>query len=251
MKYIHKIATLFVATLFLTTLFTSCSSDTEEKSGGLVVTVIEPYQPPEPHWADGTITIEIGRFKTGKEMVDLLERRENFHAYGGGLRRAISKEEFPMSGTPKTVEITVVTLHEAGFTEPVTISQIKRRLAEMGYRPLTLEEAVMTRIDFTDQPDLVRIDHKMTHFLAFLSEEDEELLGRLLKHPEHPGKRFTLAMARESKMDKYGEGYSIAVTAVTDVTFHPDDNERHGDLSQQRKQYRNKGNRFACVKIKE
>ncbi|MDE0636791.1 MAG: hypothetical protein OXI43_13210 [Candidatus Poribacteria bacterium] len=203
MKYIH-ITMMVLATL----LITSCSPDIEEDGGKGVAIIEESPWPPEPHWADGTITIEIGQYHTGKQMVDWLNTTPNFHAYGPNLRLGISQEDFPMSWVPKEVEITVLTLGELGVAKDaaITLTEVRSLFRRAGYRPLTLEEAVMTRICFTDQPDIKKTDHKMTRFRTLLSQKD----GRYLYMPGDEKRERTLCITRNSGRDQYGEGYMLS-----------------------------------------
>lgn len=218
---IHKILIALLAVLTAISL-AACSPDIEEKGEVLTLTTEDLYSPPEPHWADGTITIETGQHETGESMVDALDDRRNFHAFSASLRIALSKKGLKMSKEKRTVEVTVLTLGEAGFTELATLKEIRKRFEEMGCRPLTLEEAVMTRLDFVDQPDIKRVNHKMTNFFTLLSEEDGYFLGRQEKEK-------VLKIKRDSTRDKYGEGYLLSFALMKNNMFGPQ-------------------NAFACVK---
>ena len=220
-------AVMVVALLATASALVGCSPDIEEEEDEAIVT--EEQLPPEPislfqppHWRDGTITIRTGVYETGGEMEDALWNRENFHARNVSLRIDIRK--IPMSNVPKEVEVTVLRLHEVGIKGTAKIEKIRSRFGVEGYRPLTLEEAVMIRLDFTDQPDLAKIHHKMTSFYTLLSQKDGEFLWGSAE-----GER-TLGIERAGGNDFIGAGNLLFFIDVRGVNFSP-------------------GAAFACVKV--
>ncbi len=223
-----QILTALLAVLITTTLFSACSPDIAEEEAEETLLTPEPIPEPEPHWADGIIEIETGRFQTGTEMLRALEKPNNINA-SLDIRFLLSKPDFPMSRQKKTIKVTVVTLLEAGFTEPATLPEIRKRFKQIGYRPLTLEEAIEIRLQFVDQPDRPKeynYDAQRAGFIppppkrdrtpkskldAFhtLMESDEDFLG-LVK---------VFRITRNSDWDKYDQGLCIAIS--TKNTFDP------------------------------
>ena len=123
----------------------------------------------EPHWADGILTINVGNSQDSWEMYS--QMRDRYIVMSSSIETYIGK--FPMSRTQKSVDVAVVKLLDVGFSQPVTIEEIRQRFSELGYRPLTLEEAVELRLQFTDQPS---DDVFMNGFTALLSEKSMRLL---------------------------------------------------------------------------
>ena len=241
MKTLIAMATALTLSICIILGLIGCSTDTEEEA---VTTEEEllPPPPPEPHWADGTVEIEVGVYKTGKGLVSALENRENIHA-NRLIRHHLSKKEMPMmSKVRKRVEVTVATLLEAGFTkESVTIEEVREKYKENGYRPLTIEEGIMLRLGFTDQPDMKKSDHKMVSFFGLLSKEDSEFFSDM------EGIQRIFFLYRSSARDRYGEGYGLYTRNVTERKFYPHgDEEYHQDAAKTDFL----GTRFACVKIK-
>ena len=145
--------------------------------------------------------------------MDLLLARKNF-VISAGVRVTVADENFPMSGVRKTVEVTVLTLQEAGMTKPSTIEEIRKQFKELGYRPLTLEEAVTIRVDFRNQPDKMKVDHKMTWFLTLLSKENGKIFG-------FPEREYAFYIYRNSSRDKYGGGYGMHTEQTSGRRFNP------------------------------
>ena len=178
-----------------------CSPDIEERE-----TIITEEQIPSetpsfqgPHWMDGTITVRTGVYETGAEMARAIDNRRNFIIPTSGVRMAIM--EIPMSKVPGETEVTVLTLREAGMTGTPTIAEVREHFRKEGYRPLTMEEAVMIRLDFTDQPE-TRTKHKMSKFETLLSREDGLSIG-------WQGNEWTFHIARSAGGDPIGQGYEI------------------------------------------
>ena len=123
----------------------------------------------EPHWADEVLTINVGNYQDSWEIFREMEDRNI--VMSRSIETYIGK--FPMSRTQKSVDVAIVKLLDVGFLQPVTIEKIRQRFSELGYRPLTLEEAVELRLQFTDQP---LDDVLMNGFTALLSEKSMRLL---------------------------------------------------------------------------
>ena len=117
----------------------------------------------EPRWADGVLTITVGNYQYSGELFSAMEDR-----YIVMSRSIETYLGFPMSSTKRSVDVAVVKLLDVGFSQPVTIEKIRKRFSELGYRPLTLEEAFELRRQFTDQPS---DDVFMNRFTILLSEE--------------------------------------------------------------------------------
>ena len=135
----------------------------------------------EPDWADGVLTITVGNYQTGAEMLGALKRR--YVSISRSLGTYLTRPDFPMSRAKKSVDVAVVPLLEdvVGFEEQVTMEEIRKRYRELGYRPLTLEEAVELRLQFSDQPSDDRFKYSddglfMSGFTALLSEESSRFL---------------------------------------------------------------------------
>lgn len=148
MKYIQTAGTMLLMGIALwTTLLTSCSPDMEE--GVAEEMVEEPdLTPSGPDWLDGKITVEVGRFKTGEELQNEIDRLgiETIHLS--------HINDIPMSGRQYTIEVEIVSMAAVGLTEPTPYSDVYDRYRERGYRPLTPEEAMEFRTQFLDQPQM-------------------------------------------------------------------------------------------------
>ena len=198
--------TTVVTLLIMVSVFSlvGCSPDIDEDEAMVDETMVTEEEAPSyqgPHWWDGTITVRTGVYETGAEMEEAIANRKNYHAYSVSLRIRIM--EIPMSKVPGETEVTVLTLREAGMTGTPTIAEVREHFRKEGYRPLTLEEAVMIRLDFTDQPD-TGTKHKMSKFETLLSREDGLLIG------SWRGKEHTFIIGRYAGQDIWGQGYEIA-----------------------------------------
>ena len=203
-----RVATV-VTLLVIVSVFSlvGCSPDIDEDEAVVDETIVTEEQDPSsqspdwwPHWMDGTITVRTGVYKTGAEMEEAIWNRKNFVAFSVGLRMAIM--EIPMSKVPGETEVTVLTLREAGMTGTPTIAEVREHFRKEGYRPLTMEEAVMIRLDFTDQPE-TRTKHKMSKFETLLSREDGLSIG-------WQGNEWTFHIGRYAGRDSVGQGYEIS-----------------------------------------
>lgn len=223
MKYIRTSMTFIM--VILAASLTSCSPDTIEEYEDEEVQVTEEPAPPEPSWADGIITITTGNYQTGGGLRNALANKPNFAAVSI-MSRTLQKPDFPMSGEPGTTNVTVVTLKEAGFTEPATLEEIRERYRELGYRPLTLEEAVELRLQFTDQPDitdpnLTEEERKWSSMFVLVSEQDAYYVGH--KSITTGTKLKYIPHLHQSRYgERYGYGFGIFATHIpADTTFDP------------------------------
>lgn len=184
MRYIHIIALLVV---LLTTL-TSCSPDVEKEDGiliemgedGVTVTttvdgvttvhhertpdIFQPEPEPQPDWADNVITLTIGRFNAKEGIVAEFRRLEEEGMIIDGVMKhwLTTPEDFRGRSwegfwtTPPenayTVGITLISMQDAGFKEPATIAEVRDRIIQMGFEPITFEEAYEIRLQLKDQP---------------------------------------------------------------------------------------------------
>ena len=149
----------------------SCSPDRAEEEEETEVLLLPPESNPDP-WAEET-TIIVGTY-TGAEILSVLEQVQI--EISTGTYTALKDPGFPVQKEEQETRVAVISLLEAGFNKPATMAEIRKRLREMGYRPLTLEEAVMTRLQIR-QPDTLS-ENKMSCFYTLLTEEDAEWLGK-------------------------------------------------------------------------
>lgn len=208
-------------------LLFSCTTTEEDDSILLEEEqIVEEPAPPEPSWADGIITITTGNYQTVGALADALANKPNFGAISI-MRRTLQKPDFPMSGEPGTTDVTVVTLKEAGFTEPATLEEIRERYRELGYRPLTLEEAVEFRLQFTDQPDvsepsLTEEERTWSSVFVLVSEQDAYYMGS--KSIITGVKSKYIPQICRSRYGGEQFGYSFGILAIhipADTTFDP------------------------------
>ncbi|MCY4571142.1 MAG: hypothetical protein OXD49_22850, partial [Candidatus Poribacteria bacterium] len=148
----------------------SCSPDRVEEPEEILLP--EPVElEPEYSWSDGVVTITTGNYKTSEDIVKAINNRVGWMEVSWGAESVLPKSGFPMSRQKKSVDVTVVTLLEAGFTELVTLPEIIERYRQLGYRPLTLEEAFELRMQFEDQPNCTdEPENKWGTFYTLLSE---------------------------------------------------------------------------------
>lgn len=174
--------------------------------------VVEELIQPELSWADGIVTITVGRYQTGDDLVDAIQNKPNF-LVASGAPTSIHRANIRMSQELKTVDITVVTLEEAGFSgNPVTLEQIISRFQQLGYRPLTIEEALEFRLQFTDQPDVGQADlteeeRKWGDMFALLSVQDALSLC-IGNDGKMTGEQDLLSIYRNALMG-FGEHFGI------------------------------------------
>ena len=239
MKYIH-ITTALLAALFLMTL-TSCSSDIEENESILneeseTYEIIEPE--PEPDWADSVITITVGRFKTKRQILSNLKRTFLFHPW---TEHNMMNERWSLTPEDQqyTVEIAVFTVKELGINRMTNIEEVTNRFKEIGYRPLTTEEAIEVRLHLPDQPDS-STRHKMSSFFVLSPEETPVINGEPARWcytiPAvaylHEGDRKELEKATGQKGGVLRALHETNFDwARGKFTFSPDDPDFHGILS--------------------
>ncbi len=163
-----------MAILATLTLLAGCSPDIEEEESATIVEVTEEETAetpliPEPDWADSVMTITVGRFETRQQMFDKM--KESFQ-----IRRFAEKDIIDKRRTltppdqQYTVDIAVLTMKEVGIHNPTNITRITKHFRELGYRPLTPEEAMELRLHLPDQPDS-STRHKMSSFFVLSGEE--------------------------------------------------------------------------------
>ena len=77
------------------------------------VQIEEEVITPEPSWADGIVTITTGRYQSIDDLAFAIKKKRNFYMIfdSPNLRRM----DIPMPSEAKTVDITAITLEEAGF----------------------------------------------------------------------------------------------------------------------------------------
>lgn len=160
----------------VTILFTSSCA---EKDESLLTEEVQLEETPaeetpvvsKPDWDDGVITITVGGRFTAKEQ--MLREVEKHFPITHFMRDDIMNEKFTPTPLEKryTVDIAVVTMLEAGITEPATLQEIKDAYWEKGYGPLTFEEVLELRLQFNDQPSNVT-GHRMSNFLTLPASSD-------------------------------------------------------------------------------
>ena len=233
MKYIHIIALLAVL-LALPTL-TACSPDVEKEDGilvemgedGVTVTttvdgvttvhhektpdVFQPTPEPQPDWADNVVTITVGRFATKEGLIsEFRKQEEEGMTLGSGIRfwadtpepeRGEIWEKFRTTAPEDayTVDITLISMQDAGFKEPATIAEVRDRIMAMGFEPITLEEAYETRLQLKDQPNWRTTGNPWGRFRSLPLEEE---MRRMYK-----GKELSVGI--------YNVGNEYGVTAYT------------------------------------
>ena len=223
-------AKVYKTVLLLCTITTIAlfSSSCAEKSDPILEEepeeeVVEELIQPELSWADGIVTITVGRYQTGDDLVDAIQNKPNFWV-ARSTPTSIHRANIRMSQERKTVDITVVTLEEAGFSgNPVTLEQIISRFQQLGYRPLTIEEALEFRLQFTDQPDVTQADlteeeRKWGDMFALLSVQDALSLC-IGNSGKMTGKKDLLSIYR-NVLEGFGAQFGIA-TYGADEGFDP------------------------------
>ena len=115
--------------------------------------VVEPEPKPKPDWADDIITIQAGRFKNGHELLKRILNTKQYFIVSW-IREDLRNPNFPMAPEPYTIDVAIVAMTKAGFTAPATLEVIVDRYQELGCRPLTDEEVIELRLQFTDQPEV-------------------------------------------------------------------------------------------------
>ena len=241
MKYTIRTVLVLLAAL-TTPVFISCSPDRVEEEVAeeeTLLTAETPMLELKPLWDDGTITITTGNFATGESIVRAFERRRSTHLGRQWLKKMLKEGVVPIEQGKRTIEIVVMTLLEAGFDEPATIAEIRRRFREIGYRPLTIQEAMELRLQFDDQPS-TKTGHKMSAFFVLLSEEET----RLIQIDEED---ISIALVK----NEYGYDHDRYIIGLY---MHPKEIDPHSpEITFDKNGFRvsrNTGTRFAGVTIK-
>ena len=214
---LYKTVLLLCTITAIAFFFSSCAEKDdillEEPEEKTVQAIIEEPLPSEPSWADGIVTITTGRYQTKDGLVQAIQQKKYFRVLRDA-RLGIHRMDVPMSKRKKTVDITVVTLEEAGFSgEWVTLEEILVRFRQLGYRPLTIEEALELRLQFEDQPDMSNTDmteteRKWGNIWTLLSKQDALSLCTD-RHGEITGNEALLFLYRASAWDGFNEGFGI------------------------------------------
>ena len=210
---------LLCTAVVATGLLFSCATEenplTEEEEVEEVE--IEEVVIPEPSWADGVVTITTGNYQNAKDLILAINRKRNFYTY---LGKGLIDIDTSMPSEPKTVDITAVTLEEAGFTEKTTLKEVRERFRQLGYRPLTIEEMLEFRLQFEDQPDIAQEDlteeaRKWSSVLIFLSEQDT------INYSGSEKRSKIFSMLRSSLRDNVGEGFVQGGSFVNAAAIDP------------------------------
>ena len=157
-------ALLIVLTAISLFFFSACSPDIVEEETA-EETLLTPEPEPKPDWIDGVLTVEVGEYKTGPEMLNELRRQQV--RLGIMIADGLLDPKFPISGKQYTIEVEVVTMFEVGLNEPTSYEDIYSRYLERGYRPLTPEEAITLRLQFKDQPSMAS-GQRLARFLVLM-----------------------------------------------------------------------------------
>ena len=254
---LHRSFMLLAVTLgVVVVVLFGCSSD-DDDDDDIVAPEEEPVVEREPPmgWDGGrNIRITVGG-KTEKELYMELYDKEllfpNFLTLSRGPYAAATRWEgrfnfphypfahsqyFSFSEEEYIIDVTVISMLEAGMEEPATIEEIRARYRELGCRPMTAEEVFYLRLQFTDQPYLGmgRGDPLgLGEFFALMEDNKVDVYGPyLLGLVHHNG-------MREKFIVKRFVGHSIL------NSFDPHFQEIWEDA-----QYGvRRGADFACVKI--
>ena len=175
MRYVLYVCGTLLVTALATMIIVGCSPDTEENEGTeeILTETVEEVIEPEPEWANGTITITVGRFETRQQMLDKMG--ESF-SIAPRVERNIIDERRTLTPLSEqyTVDVVILSMKEVGIHSKwgpnADIERIEKQFRNRGYRPLTPEEAMELRLQLPDQPDS-STQHKMSAFLALPSKE--------------------------------------------------------------------------------
>lgn len=203
-----------LATLGVVVVMLGCSSDGEEEIVAPEDEVEEVVEREPPMGWDGgrNIRIAVGG-KTRKELyMELYDKRLLFPKFlimnrsqwaeamrweGRGFYPPYPFYHFfPLSKERYTIDVTVISMLEAGMEEPATIEEIRERYRELGYRPMTAEEVFYLRLQFTDQPPLIS-GHPLAEFFALMEDNGVDVYGPyLLGLAHHRGLREKFIVKR-------------------------------------------------------
>ena len=229
--------------------------------GTVAVTEIRNKKQEKPTWADHwitipgigkkeVITVTAGRFQTGAELFAELERQGVETPEEESVGKLIKSKNFPMSKKPYSFNVVIITAEEAGLTknedQPIRHGKLIERYKDLGCRPLTPEEAVELRVQFTDQPT-VHENEIVAHFTCLPSKE----MKNLIKITGHKQKPFVKGIAFGMGGGRLINGYVPEIYAIPavdhDSVFTPEIWEYDYDSG-----FREKiGRRYACALIEE
>ena len=150
----HKISTFLVIIAIAVLSIVSFSACSEDKEGVGITDIVTPpteIQTPLPDWADNIVTITAGRFQTKEAMKSALIAMG--HTWYGQTVARIGHPNFILKKEEYTIDVSVISMLDAGIDTPAATEDIVKRYEEMGYRPLTPEESIELRLQLTDQPD--------------------------------------------------------------------------------------------------
>ena len=125
-----------------------------------------------------------------------------------------------------TADIAVFSLKKIGFEEPATMKTIVKKFSEKGYRPLTLQEVVNLRLNFTNQPQM-QSKHKMSGFYIlphkhfFYSTTEKWNYYFFIGNSDYPGKILggkAIYRWNTQTLDLVGE-YPWNKDTLTDIAF--------------------------------
>ncbi len=177
----HKISTFIpiMAIVVLSIVSFSACSENEEGVGitDIVTPPTEVDQTPLPDWADNVVTITAGRFQTKEAMKSALRAtRYSIGLWIMGSMAGIGHPNFILKKEEYTVDVSVISMLDAGIDTPTATEDIVKRYEEMGYRPLTPEESIELRLQLTDQPD-TSTGNPWSAFIVLQGEEMSALSG--------------------------------------------------------------------------
>lgn len=197
-----------------------CSSD-EPMVEDIIVPEPEPEPEPEPDWVDNILTIKIGRSQTGAQLLG----RFNHSKCGisPNTKDWLSHPDFPMAKRHYTIEVAVISMPEVGMTKPATTAEVQKRYKDVG-RPLTMEEAIELRLQFTDQPDMMT-GHEMANFFVLPSDAERDVRFAGTEDVRGP------SVAPENRVTPYFEVYNNEqkrkmrplIVLFSPLLYHPKD----------------------------
>ena len=169
-----------IVLLMLLSSIYACSPDSVEEEIETEALLLTPEPNPNP-WTEET-TITVGTHAAGTELLNVLELVQI--EISTDTYTALKNPDFPVQKEEQATRVAVISMPEAGLDKPSTIEEVRERFRELGCRPLTLEEAVTTRLQIR-QPDTLS-ESKMSCFYTLLTEEDAKWLGEEALKKDHP-----------------------------------------------------------------
>ena len=171
--------TMLLAYLCALAAIMGCSSDSDEPEPEEIIAPEQNSEPSPPHWEDGTVTISIGRYKTARELYDAVQAA-GMHIGDNVTEDLFRNGDFPLDGKKRSVEISVVSMVDIGMGmgrhRSALLDEVWTQFWEKGYRPLSIEESLELRRQFTNQPP-VSTAHKMSAFFLLPRVEDSKNFG--------------------------------------------------------------------------